>query len=36
MKTEEEDIYNENKARILYPAIVQDSAELLMKVALPI
>ena len=36
MQIEEEDILNQNKARLLYPAIVQDAAELLMNIAVPV
>ena len=35
-KGEDEEISNQNKNNILYPAIVQDVSELLMNLAIPI
>jgi len=35
LKKEDENVQNQNKAKILYPAFVQDAAELLMSIAVP-
>lgn len=35
MKVEEEDVKNQNKLNLLYPAIVQDTAELIMNIVVP-
>jgi hypothetical protein len=35
LKKEDESLQNQSKAQILYPAFVQDAAEVLMSIAVP-